>query len=221
MGSESGSDTLLAVRLLRRSSADEPSEDGSEETESHTGLAGHAPGSSPGKGRPTPRRSQAQHKRTGPVPPPPRNRKEALRRQRELGARARADARAGRVRAGGDDSALPRRDQGPERALMRNLVDSRRNVGSAFLPVALLVLASYAVPGQAFKAVVLYLWIGTFALIVFDGVLLGRRVSQLMRERFPKTRQRTASLVFYGINRAFLPRRWRLPKPVVNLGDQI
>jgi hypothetical protein len=206
------------VRLLRRRSADEPSEDGSDE--SRQGRAGHAPGGAPGKGRPTPRRSEAQRKRTGPVPPPPRNRKEALRRQQELRAKARAEARAGRARPT-DDSALPRRDKGPERALVRNLVDSRRNAGSAFLVVAVLVLVSYAVPSQIFKATVLYLWIGVFALIIFDGVLVGMRVGRLMRERFPDTKQRTLSLVLYGMNRTILPRRWRLPKPQVNLGDSI
>lgn len=206
------------MRLLRRRSAEEPPGDGSDTTESEPRPArGHA--TPPGKGRPTPRRAEAQRRRTGPVPPPPRTRKEAARRQRELGSRGRATARAA-IRAG-DDSALPRRDRGPERALIRNVVDSRRNASSAFLWAALLVLVSYAVPSAAVKNLVFSLWIAVFGLLVVDGIVLGIRISRLMKERFPQTRQRTVALVAYGMNRTILPRRWRLPAPAVKLGDKI
>jgi Protein of unknown function (DUF3043) len=213
------------VRLLRRRSAEEPPGDGSDNAEStdesRPGGRGHAPvGGTPGKGRPTPKRNQAQRRRTGPVPPPPRTRAEAVRRQRELGKRGRGDSVAARIRAG-DDSALPRRDRGPERAVVRNLVDSRRNPGSAFLIVAGLVLVSYAVPSTVFRAAVLYVWIAVFALIIADGVMVSRRVSRLMRERFPQTRQRTVGLTLYGMNRTIMPRRWRIPAPQVKVGDAI
>ena len=50
--------------------------------------------------------------------------------------RAAAGRPAGRARAGaarGDDAYLPARDRGPVRKLVRDVVDSRRNVGSFFL----------------------------------------------------------------------------------------
>ena len=59
-----------------------------------------------GKGRPTPKRSEAQGaRRGGPVPPPPRTRKEAAQRAREEARAARervrpADGGAYRGRAG-------------------------------------------------------------------------------------------------------------------------
>jgi hypothetical protein len=212
------------VRLLRRRSAEEPSgSDNAGSTGSaRTGQAGHSQAqgqASHGKGRPTPRRSQAQGRRTGPVPPPPRTRREAARRQRELGATRRTDT-AARVRSG-DESALPRRDRGPERQLVRDLIDSRRNAGGAFLVMALLVLVSYAIPSSAFKLVVLYMWIAVFALMAFDSVLIGMRVKRLVAERFPDSKQRTVSLVLYGVNRTILPRRWRLPAARVGRGDEI
>jgi hypothetical protein len=153
------------------------------------------------------------------VPPPPRTRREAARRQRELGARGRVNARAA-VRAG-DDSALPRRDRGPERAMVRGIVDSRRNASGAFLWAALLVLVSYAVPSVVVKNLVFSIWIAVFGLIIVDAVLLGIRIGKLKKERFPQTRQRTAALVAYGMNRTILPRRWRLPAPVTKLGDKV
>jgi Protein of unknown function (DUF3043) len=218
------------VRLLRRRSAEEPPGDGSDNAASPEGTEGprpargsartpHASPGTLGKGRPTPRRAESQRKRTGPVPPPPRTRREAARRQRELGVRGRADSQA-RVRSG-DDSALPRRDRGPERALVRDLVDSRRNASSMFLVVAILVLVSYLIPNQAVKVAVLYLWIGVFALMAGDAILLRGRIRRLMAERLPDSKQRTGGLIWYAANRGFLPRRWRLPRPRVNLGDEI
>jgi hypothetical protein len=176
-------------------------------------------GRSQGKGRPTPRRSEAQRRRTGPVPPPPRTRREAARRQRELGASRRTDT-AARLRAG-DETVLPRRDQGPERKLVRDVIDSRRNAGAAFLVVALLVLASYAVPSPPFKLVVLYLWMGVFALMIFDSVLIGLRVKRLVGERFPDSKLSTVRLTLYGVNRTILPRRWRLPAARLRVGDKV
>src|SRR5205823_3443859 len=109
----------------------------------------HASGVS-GKGRPTPKRREAQRRRTGPVAPPPRTRREAARRLREQNAVRRAEYRQG-LRSG-DDKYLSVRDRGPERALIRNIVDSRRNAGGIFLPVAFLVFAGYLVPDTRIRA---------------------------------------------------------------------
>ncbi len=103
-----------------------------------------------GKGRPTPKRSEAQGRRQGPPPPPPTTRKEAYKRMREQQAANRGSAREAAAR--GDDSALPARDRGPEKRLVRDVVDSRRNAGSLFLVVAALVLVGYFIPNQACRA---------------------------------------------------------------------
>src|SRR3954469_4722470 len=47
-----------------------------------------------GKGRPTPKRNEAQGRRPGPPPPPPTTRKEAYRRQRENQGAGRSTARS-------------------------------------------------------------------------------------------------------------------------------
>src|SRR3954451_12076876 len=87
-----------------------------------------------GKGRPPPRRSEPQGRRPGPPPPPPTTRKEAYRRMRETQAAGRSTARS--AAAAGNEAYLPRRDQGPVKKLVRDVVDARRNVGSLFLVVA-------------------------------------------------------------------------------------
>ena len=172
-----------------------------------------------GKGRPTPKRTEAQGRRQGPPPPPPTTRKEAYRRMREQQATTRASTRAGAAR--GDESALPARDRGPERRLVRDVVDSRRNAGSAFLLVAALVLAGYFIPNPAVQSYTVIVWFLFFLLIVVDSVFLGRRIKRTVTDRFPGTSQSVRSLIWYGVSRATMVRRWRFPKPQVELGAEV
>lgn len=172
-----------------------------------------------GKGRPTPKRTEAQGRRPGPPPPPPTTRKEAYRRMREQQALRRTETRAGMSR--GEDDYLPARDRGPVRRLVRDIVDSRRNLGSYFLPVATLVLAGYFIPNPAVQSYTVFVWFVYFLLIIVDSVLLGRRIKRTVAERFPDQPHRMRGLVWYGASRATMIRRWRFPKPAVALGTRV
>ncbi|MEU2350854.1 DUF3043 domain-containing protein [Modestobacter sp. NPDC049651] len=171
-----------------------------------------------GKGRPTPKRSEAQGRRQGPPPPPPATRKEALRRMREQRGTG-ADRRAAANR--GEDRALPARDQGPRKKLVRDIVDSRRNVGSLFLLVAVLLLVSYAVPSGNLRGYASLVWFFFFLLIVADSIVLGRKIKKLVNERFPNHPESNRTLMWYGINRTTLPRKWRFPKAQVGPGAEL
>ncbi len=172
-----------------------------------------------GKGRPTPKRSEAQGRRPGPPPPPPTTRKEAYQRMREQRAVRGADARAGVAR--GDDASLPARDRGPVRRLVRDVVDARRNAGSFFLLVAALVLVGYFIPNPAVQSYTVFVWFAFFLLIAVDSVFLGRRIKKKVLERFPDQPHRMKGLVWYGVSRATMIRRWRFPKPEVALGADV
>lgn len=174
---------------------------------------------SAGKGRPTPKRHEAQGRRPGPPPPPPTTRKEAYRRQREQQAATRGATRAAAAR--GDDNYLPVRDRGPVRKLVRDVVDARRNAGSFFLLVAGLVLIGYFVPSAQFQSYTVSIWLVFFLLIIVDSVFLGRRIKKTVLERFPSQDHRMKSLVWYGVTRATMVRRWRFPKPEVALGAKV
>ncbi|RBY88860.1 DUF3043 domain-containing protein [Blastococcus sp. TBT05-19] len=171
-----------------------------------------------GKGRPTPRRSEAQGRRQGPPPPPPTTRKEAYKRMREQQALRRAETRQGAAR--GDDSFLPARDRGPVRKLVRDVVDGRRNIGSLFLAVAAVALIGTFVPSLAVKAYSSFVLFGFFVLLVIDSVVLGRKIKQTVLARFPDQDHRMKGLVWYGISRSTMIRRWRFPKPEVSLGSK-
>lgn len=172
-----------------------------------------------GKGRPTPRRSEAQGRRPGPPPPPPTTRKEAYKRMREQQALRRAEARQGISR--GDADYLPARDRGPERKLVRDLVDSRRNVGSFFLAIAGVALIGTFVPSMAVKSYTSFLLLGFFLLLIMDSVVLGRKIKSTVQSRFPDGQHKMKGLVWYGISRSTMIRHWRFPKPEVPLGADV
>ena len=164
-----------------------------------------------GKGRPTPKRTDAQGRRTGPPPPPPTTRKEAYKRMRAQQATRRVEARQGAAR--GDDSYLPARDRGPVRKLVRDVVDTRRNVGSFFLVIAGVALIGTVVPNLAVRSYASFLLFAFFLLLIVDSVVLSRKITRAVTERFPDAPKR--GLSWYGISRSTMIRRWRFPKPDV------
>jgi hypothetical protein len=172
-----------------------------------------------GKGRPTPKRNEAQGRRAGPPPPPPTTRKEAYKRMRAQQAAQRGDVR--RAAARGDDSVLPARDRGPVKKLVRDVVDARRNVGSFFLAIAGVALVGAFAPSAGVKAYSTFVLMGFLIVLIVDSVVLGRRIKRKVDERFADSSQKTSGSVWYGISRSTMIRRWRFPKPDVPLGHQV
>ena len=72
--------------------------------------------------------------------------------------------------ARGDDSYLPARDRGPVRKLVRDVVDSRRNVGSFFLAIAAVALIGTIVPSLVVRNYASLLLFGFFLVMVVDSV---------------------------------------------------
>ena len=172
-----------------------------------------------GKGRPTPKRSVAQGRRPGPPPPPPTTRKEAYKRMREQQAARRAEGRQGMAR--GEDGYLPARDRGPVRKLVRDVVDSRRNIGSLFLAVAGVALVGTLAPSMAVRSYASFVMLSFFVVLIIDSVILGRKIKRTVTDRFPDQPHGMKGLVWYGISRSTMIRRWRFPKPDVPLGAQV
>ncbi|WP_253769896.1 DUF3043 domain-containing protein [Goodfellowiella coeruleoviolacea] len=176
----------------------------------------------PGKGRPTPKRREAENRRRGPVPPPPRNQREAMRRMRgnkEERRRAAAERRE-RMMAGDDRYLLPR-DRGPVKAYIRDLVDSRRNLLGLFMPLAVVVFVALLTPlVQVQQYATLACTLMLLAMLV-EGVVLGRLVTKRVRAKFPDSPLRGLSLGWYSFIRASQLRRLRVPKPRVRPGDAI
>lgn len=122
----------------------------------------------------------------------------------------------------GDPKYLGPRDRGPERALVRDIVDARRTVGTWFFGGALVVLlgSSPTMP-ELVRLGANILWALLALAVIVDSVLICRRVKRLVRERFPKTEERLGSLYLYAVMRALTFRRLRIPMARKSFGDPV
>ncbi|MFF4754818.1 DUF3043 domain-containing protein [Streptomyces sp. NPDC002514] len=167
------------------------------------------------KGRPTPKRSEAQSQRRS-VANTPTTRKEAAKRQRD--ERRVQLERQRQALASGDERYLPARDKGPVRKFARQWVDSRFNVAEFFLPLAVVILVLSVVRVPMLQSIALLLWLVVIVLIVLDAAFSGFRLRKRLGERFPDQNRRGA--VAYALMRSLQMRRMRLPKPQVKRGER-
>jgi Protein of unknown function (DUF3043) len=174
------------------------------------------PGLTPPKGVPTPKRSAAQANRRQPYQAPA-DRKAASRqsRDRNRGERIRRTEAYQR----GESWALPRKDQGPVRALARDVVDARRGLGEYYMLLVVVLVILLILPSKAAKYVFDVAVLGVVILMLAEGWLVSRRVKRLAVERFPG--QSTQGLTMYTIMRGIQVRRLRMPKPRVKRGDKV
>ncbi|ORU97226.1 DUF3043 domain-containing protein [Mycobacterium bohemicum] len=203
-------------------------------TGENAGSSGAAPGGSRRtgpKGRPTPKRTDARRKPVAPAPMTPseaRARRKALagpklsreeRRAEKATSRARMSERRERMMAGEEGYLLPR-DQGPIRRYVRDIVDARRNALGLFMPATLgLLFMMFSVP-----QVQLYVTPAMLALMLvmgIDGLILGRKVSRMVDEKFPENTESRWKLGIYAAGRASQMRRTRAPRPQVERGSRV
>jgi hypothetical protein len=157
------------------------------------------------KDRPTPTRKEAEAARRQRVRQQMTNRQ-----SRQVAAR---QARADRMKA------LAQRDQAPEKALMRDYIDARLNLGEFLLPSVVVILA-ITLLGSYFPnvAVLTTLLMYLFILAVFvDGFLMWRGFKRVLAERQPNAP--TRGLLMYGMTRSTQIRRFRLPPPRIKRGE--
>ncbi|MCW4355372.1 DUF3043 domain-containing protein [Hoyosella sp. YIM 151337] len=238
------------MKFPRRGNENTPSGDGDADvhdtpsTPSETDTSdAQRRGYTPSKGRPTPKRSESQRSVRGPITPPPMTRAEARARKKALKAakkdaqknqpklskaekkraaadsRARAAERRARMMSGEEDYLLPR-DRGPVRRFARNYVDARRNLAGMFMPLALLVLLTLFMPPELQGVITLGMLVFLIFMII-EGIMLGRMISNRIRERWPDSDDTGFSIGWYAFVRATQIRKLRVPRPQVRPGDPI
>ncbi|MER7668905.1 DUF3043 domain-containing protein [Kitasatospora sp. NPDC096128] len=167
------------------------------------------------KGRPTPKRNEAEaNRRTRVVVP--KDRKEASRQARDRMRVEREKQRQALI--DGDERHLPARDKGPVRKFARDYVDSRWSLAEFFLPAAVVILVLSIVKVPALQLLSTLLFLLFFVLVILDFVRLGLGLRKQLAERFAG--QNTRGTVAYGIMRTLQMRRLRLPKPQVRRGEK-
>lgn len=166
-----------------------------------------------GKGRPTPKRKDAQAQNLRPLVPKDRDasRKAAKARMRE---RENAEYEAMQT---GDVNHMPKAERLPWRIYIRDYVDARFNLGEFFIPVAFVILVvsifvTYKWPTLALPLMVL-MYVYLFAVII-DIAIMWRKLKKKLIEKYgEKSVTRGMRSASYAWSRAIQIRRWRLPKP--------
>jgi Protein of unknown function (DUF3043) len=171
-----------------------------------------------GKGRPTPKRRDAEAERRARLKPP-RDRREASQRMKERRRSERVKMQE--ALRSGDERHLPARDRGPVRRFCRDFVDARWNVAEWLLPLLLIILIlSFLGAGSSAAAwLQVVVWSATIVGTLFDTLTLIWRTRRELRRRFPDENRRGA--VTYAVLRSSQLRRLRLPKPQVKRGQNL
>lgn len=209
--------TLFTLRVWENTSVFGRSKDSAVATSEPTSEVSEvlATGETAKKGRPTPKRKEAEAALRRPLVPEDRKsaKKEARSQAREERARVRA------AQLAGDESALPPKDRGPVKAYIRDIVDSRLNVGELILPLMLVVLVLTFLPVRALQfGGLLVVWLILVAGAI-DSALLWRRVKRKVLAKFGTPPPKGSA--FYTIMRSFQMRMSRIPRPRVKRGAAI
>ena len=112
----------------------------------------------------------------------------------------------------------PERDRGPVRRYVRNIVDSRFNIGEVFLPLVFVVLVLSLTRNQNIAVLsIIFMYLMLLSLLI-DGFFLSRRIKRMVSQKFPN--ESTRGLAMYAILRGIQMRRMRVPKPQIERGSK-
>jgi Protein of unknown function (DUF3043) len=176
------------------------------------------PAAQSGKGRPTPKRSEANKGRY----------------QSITGSRTRSSGGSGGSKAPadrtdrarrydamkrGEDWALNPRDKGPERKLVRDFVDSKRRISEFYMYALIVLLLALFSRNKTVEDYVSPFVIVLIVLVFIDGFLIRMQIRKLIAQRLPGSS--TRGLTIYAVIRALQIRRFRVPSPQVKPGDKI
>jgi hypothetical protein len=187
------------------------------------------PAAEAAKGRPTPKRSEAERgRRQGITGTPPgrggSGRGGSGRGGSASGGAGRATSKEDRLRRNeamrrGEEWALPARDRGPVKALVRDYVDSRRRISEYYMYVMLIlvVLLFIRVPSVQRLAEPVVLLLIVF--VIVDAWLLRMSLKRLIAQRLPG--ESTRGVTLYAVFRALQIRRFRVPPPRITPGTKV
>jgi hypothetical protein len=159
---------------------------------------------SAGKGRPTPKRSEARKRRRTAVPS---NRKEAAALRRQKLREQRALQR--QALQSGDERHLPPRDAGPAKKLTREYVDSRFTLGQIFFGMVIVLFVFGFVGNRTLQAYVNLLLLLMFFGVIIDAVRVGRGARREVEAKYGV--KESTGILPYAMLRAMQPRRMRRP----------
>jgi hypothetical protein len=216
------------MRVFRRSSAGASgtANDSQEsDTQSQEAPVKSKPAAEAGKGKPTPKRSEAERGRyqsitgsttsgRGPAGSAPRGK---LTPEDKARARSDREKRTAAMRRG-EEWALGPRDRGPIKKLARDYVDSRRRPSEYYMYVLVILLIALLSRNSTLNTYVSPLVLVLIVIVAADAYLLRRSLHKLAAERYPG--ESTRGMTTYAVMRALQIRRFRMPAPRLKPGDK-
>ena len=196
---------------------------GPQATQTSEETARTRPAAEAAKGRPTPKRSEAERGRRQGITGTTTGRSSG-RGASAGGGSGRPTSKEDRLRRNeamrrGEEWALPARDRGPVKALVRDYVDSRRRISEYYMYVmlVLVVLLFIRTPviQHAAEPIVLVL----IVFVIVDALLLRMSLKRLIAQRLPG--QSIRGVTIYAVFRALQIRRFRMPPPRVTPGTKV
>lgn len=170
-----------------------------------------------GKGRPTPKRKEAEAANKRPLVPTDRK---AASKDAKAAQRAERERQYAAMQSG-DERYLPAKDKGPVRRYIRQYVDARWSLGELFLPIAIVMLLANMLLTSVAPAAAFF---GLLALYVFilamlaDVFIMWRKLKKKITEKFGADKIVRGTMM-YAVTRVFQLRRARLPKPQNKHGE--
>ncbi|MCH4209199.1 DUF3043 domain-containing protein [Bifidobacterium sp.] len=168
---------------------------------------------SEGKGRPTPKRRQAEARNLRPLVPKDRR---AQSKEAKARLRARENAEYEAMRSG-DTAHMPKAERLPWRVYIRDYVDARFNLGEFFMPVVFVILIIsmfVSVKWPQLSIPMMLLMYVYLVVAIIDVAVMWRRLKKKLSEKFgERAVARGSRSASYAWSRAIQMRRWRLPKP--------
>lgn len=122
------------------------------------------------------------------------------------------DAQRSAMKGKGDLARLPPRDARPEAGFVRDYVDNRRNLVTLILLAYVLLFLNIIVKGEY---IIITLLLAIVFLAVVDAFVLGITVKTKVKKAFPGTTAKRLGI--YAVQRATLPKRFRLPRQGVGV----
>ncbi|KAA1429452.1 DUF3043 domain-containing protein [Nocardioides antri] len=169
-----------------------------------------------GKGRPTPKRKEAEALARAKARTP-RTRKEQAAREREV--RTENSRKIRQAMKTGDERYLLPRDKGPVRRFIRDYVDSRFSLVELLIPLLIISMVLGYSGQPTLRQASTLIMMATFLFVIVDMVVLRFRLRRELTRRFPG--EPLNGTTYYAVMRSLQMKFMRMPKAKVKIGQTL
>jgi hypothetical protein len=162
-----------------------------------------------GKGRPTPTRKEREAANKRPLVG--NKSKEAREAERERQKQDRI--KASQLAKAGDERYLLPRDRGPQRKILREVLDNRYTLIEGLMPMMILFLVVTSFSNNVVKDLVTTAMILALLAVSVEALLISGKATKVIREKLGADIKLQRGNYFYIVTRGMQPRPLRLPKP--------